>query len=177
MIKRLLKFVILPFIVLIVALIVWGRFNQGIGLGNGYRLVEVRSDKVHIIKNDQMVVLPSIVDYQENSQFIAGLRFPAINMVCEHSYAIILNLKKEKYFLLNKESGDLKHFDNRLEFEKKLAEISALDSVPFDYSKFEIIREEYSKLYANSDEIGTNTCKPYLVGTLEYEVYKDPSNN
>ena len=105
MIKRFLKYFVLLLVILVLALFLWNRNKIGVGLGDGYRLVDTRLDYVHIIKNDKAVVLPAIVDFYESSDFIAGIRFPSLNMECGSGYLIILSLDKERFFLLNKKNN------------------------------------------------------------------------
>ena len=165
-IKRFMKYFSIVLVLAITALLVWSRFNPGIGLGGNYRLIDVRPDNVHILKGDNIVVLPTIVDYHESSNFVAGMRFPVKFLQCENgSTALIRIVNKRRFFLFNKKDGLLKSFDNNQAFEAELVELDDIDFSLFDYSKFNVIWEKYSKLYANST---VSNCKPYPKGTKEY---------
>lgn len=166
-IKRLFKYFVFIFILVIIILLIWSQFNSGSSLGNGYRLIDVRLDNVYILNNDKTIVVPTIVDHYENSSFIAGLRLPVRFLTCENgssSEIRILNIKK--FFLLNKESGRLTNFSDHKVFEEALSKFINLDSVSLDYSKFDVIWDKYSKLYARSS---VSDCEPYPLGTKEHE--------
>jgi hypothetical protein len=155
-------------VILIFTLVIWGRYNPGIGLGGGYRLVFDRADYVHILKDNNVVVAPAIVDYYEISHYVVGLRLPANFVSCDNgSYSTVRVKNKKMYFILDKDEDSLVDFDSKESFDHALVDLGISGRVSIQHSAHDMFWEKISSQYKYDDKNYFFNCKPNPV-KLEY---------
>lgn len=155
-------------LMLIFGLTLWSKYNPGVGLGNGYRLIYERSDDVHIIKNKKVIVRSTIVDFYGSTDFIFGLRLPVKFLACDNfSYTRIKVLNEKHFFILRKSDGQVFTFKDRLSFEGKASQLTGFNVDNINYSKLDSVWEKYERLYKGQSQ--NFNCEYYPIKTFEYE--------
>jgi hypothetical protein len=140
--------------VILIALTVYSRKLPGVNLGDDLYLVHHRFDYVSVVNKDKEVILPTILDYRIESNYIIGIRLPAYLLSCNNrSFAKIKVLNERHYFILYKDNYSLLHFNSRFEFEEKLKELGIFKINILNYSTFDTFWKKYSKLNPKNDDV------------------------
>ena len=141
------------FILVTCSLYLWSKLSAGIS----YDEVYDRDDWRYIEINDELVVLPTIVDREIVSTFMIGLRYPAEEYQCENESLIMIRNEK-KYFILDLVSGKNLNFSSLKEFRYALKNLGLSNEFEaLELTKFESVWSHYSNYYDSFSIY--STCK------------------
>ncbi len=142
--------IIIPLVFSLLGTFIYLQINSGIL--NGYQFIQGRSDYVHLYKDDEIIVMPTIVSLDVVNPYIVGLRLEVQDLECgQGGWYSIRVLNNRQYFVLNTHSGELSHYFALKNFEGKLEKLNISQEVELDYSAFDNIWNRYSKYYEHQN--------------------------
>ena len=131
-------------------------------VADDFYYVSGRFDNSYIIKNEEVVVESTVIDFDAIPDYIVGLRMPTQYLECDGGagYKIRI-LNKRKYFILHTEDGSVYEYESKDIFEEKLVYLDIERLISLDNSKFDSTWKTYSGYYKNID---FTECEPQRDG-------------
>ena len=122
---------------------------------NNYQDVwEVPEDR-HIKINDETIVYPMVLDYNEIHSYLVGIRLPVLTYSCSATVDLLITNEKV-FFIWDFNSQQLKEFNSKSDFKFELKNLGIEDKVHLNYKKFEDSYNYYSPFY-NDENRKCNT--------------------
>ncbi|QDP00322.1 hypothetical protein FNC98_02515 [Thalassotalea sp. PS06] len=118
-------------------------------IGYGYEVKLGRYDDWKIERHGEVIVGPTIHDYQKIGDFVIGIHTPVHDKICgKFPYAIAE--KKKGYFVLQIDTGKVLEFYDPTEFSTKLSELNIQQSkVDLHYGLLDDVWDPNSVHYGN----------------------------
>ena len=127
----------------------------------GYSYENYFKDNFHFIKDGQIVIPGTIVDFDWHDGYLVGLRLEVDSLICNGgSYALRVTDEKS-YFILDAKNEKLLNFSHLERFSQKLEELDIGENIKLNFSRNNKVLSYYLPGYEKSDFTGCVTLLGY----------------
>ena len=121
----------------------------------GYSFENYRKDHYHFLKNGEIAIPGTVVDFDWHDGYLVGLRLEVDYLECDGGAGYAMRVTdKRSYFILDAKSERLHNFTLHEIFEQKLEEFGIEKDIELDYSKLDLVLSYYLSAYERIDFTG-----------------------